>query len=127
MPYVEQIENAITAHALWKTRLHKAIGDGKSEYTPAGVSVDDQCEFGRWLHSLPAADQEAQAWQDVHERHATFHQEAGAVLELALGGKKTEADTGLAIGSPFAKTSIELTRALMRWKLGMYQVFEETS
>jgi hypothetical protein len=116
MSLVEQIEKAIAAHAAWKVRLRRAIAEGKSEHLPANVSVDNQCEFGKWLYSLPAPDQQSQNWRSVRELHASFHKEAGKVLVLALGGKQAEADAGLAPGSPFAKVSLELTNALMRWK-----------
>ena len=116
MSLADQIDKAIAAHAMWKVRLRKAISERKSDFTPAAVSVDNQCEFGKWLYSLPANDQQSQEWKSVREHHAKFHKEAGNVLGLALGGKTTEADTGLATGSPFAKISVELTSALMRWK-----------
>lgn len=116
MSLTDQIDKAIAAHATWKVRLRKAIADGKSDFSPTVVSVDNQCEFGKWLYSLPANDQEGQDWKNVREHHAKFHKEAGKVLWLALAGKKAEADTGLANGSPFAKISVELTSALMRWK-----------
>ncbi len=116
MSLTDQIDKAIAAHATWKVRLRKAIAEGKSEVTPAGASVDNQCEFGKWLYSLPANDREGQDWKKVREHHAMFHKEAGKVLGLALAGKKAEADNGLANGSPFGKISVELTSALMRWK-----------
>ncbi len=116
MSNVEQINKAVAAHGMWKARLRQAIDAGKSDFTPAGVSVDNQCEFGKWLYSLPAGEHQGSNWQKVHDLHAKFHREASRVLGLAVSGKKAEADEGLATGSPFAKISLELTGAMIEWK-----------
>ena len=42
-----QIKSAIGAHGMWKVRLDQAIEKGSSEYTVAGVQVDNQCAFGK--------------------------------------------------------------------------------
>ncbi len=116
MSLVEEINKAVAAHGMWKARLRQAIDAGKSDFSAAGVSVDNQCDFGKWLYSLPADDHQSPHWQKVHDLHAKFHKEAARVLALALGGKKSEADAGLATGSQFAKISLELTGAMIAWK-----------
>lgn len=116
MSIVEQIDKAVAAHGMWKARLRQAIDAGKSDFTAAGVSVDNQCEFGKWLYSLPAADRQGAEWQKVRDLHAKFHREAARVLGLAVGGKKADAESGLATGSQFAKISLELTGAMIEWK-----------
>ncbi len=116
MSMVDQINKAVAAHGMWKARLRNAIDAGKSEFTAGHVSADNQCDFGKWLYSLPAIDHQTAQWQKVRELHAKFHREAGKVLGLALSGNKAEADSCLAVGSPFAKVSLELTSAMMEWK-----------
>jgi hypothetical protein len=37
-------------------------------------------------------------------------------LTLALAGRKAEAEAAIALGSPFSKTSADLTLALVSWR-----------
>ena len=112
----EQINKAIGAHGLWKQRLNEAIKTGKTEFTPDKVEVDNQCEFGKWLYSLPAEDLNCEFARKVKALHADFHKEAASVLRLAVGGKQAEAEKGTQVNSKFAKISSELTVAMMSWK-----------
>ncbi len=116
MSIVEEINKAVAAHGMWKARLRQAIDAGKSDFSAAGVSVDNQCDFGKWLYSLPADDHQSPHWQKVRDLQAKFHREAARVLGLAVGGKKADAEAGLATGSQFAKISLELTGAMIEWK-----------
>jgi hypothetical protein len=116
MSIVDQINKAIAAHGMWKVRLRQAVHEGKSEFTVARVSVDNQCDFGKWLYSLPPTDHQSPSWKKVHDAHAKFHKEAAHVLELALSGSKAEAESGLGNEAPFTKISVELTGAMMEWK-----------
>jgi hypothetical protein len=106
----------IAAHGQWKFRLRDAITNGKSEFTVAGVKVDNACEFGKFLHSLPPATQGTPGCSKVRAKHAEFHQEAARVLELALSGRKADAEKALAIGSSFQKLSSELATLMMDWQ-----------
>lgn len=112
----DMIVRGIASHAKWKYRLRQAIDTGTSEWTVPTVRVDDQCDFGTWLRSLPPEDQAGEHWKIVHERHAEFHRAAADVLALALGGRKAEAEAAIAIGSRFAEVSKQLTLAMMAWK-----------
>jgi methyl-accepting chemotaxis protein len=112
----QNIVRGIAAHAKWKYYLRQAIKTGKSEWTVPSVRVDDQCEFGIWLGSVPAADQLREHWKTVRARHAEFHRAAADVLELALAGRREEAEAAIAPNSRFAEVSKKLTLAMMAWK-----------
>lgn len=112
----DEITKAIGAHGLWKQRLRQAIDTGKSDFTVEKVRPDNNCDFGKWLHGLAAGDKTSAHWKTVQELHANFHQEASRVLDLALKGKKPDAEKGIAPDSPFAKVSTSLTGAMMKWK-----------
>lgn len=116
MANVDEINKAIGAHGMWKQRLRQAVDSGQSEFTVERVRPDNQCEFGKWLHALPPTDKISVNWKSVQELHAKFHTEAARVLELALKGQKQKADEGLSPDSGFAKVSLELTSAMMKWK-----------
>ena len=54
----KEIVNAIGVHGNWKKRLRRAIETGNSDFTVDELIVDNQCDFGKWLHSLSSDDKE---------------------------------------------------------------------
>ena len=111
-----EIEAAIGAHGMWKTRLKSAIHSGSSEVVPAVATRDDQCAFGKWLHGLQEKSvKDSPNYRQCMDLHRRFHREVGRVLDLAIANKKAEAEQAMASGSGFAATSTELTRVMMRW------------
>lgn len=115
MAFADEINNAIGAHGLWKTRLKHSITYTKSDFPVEQVSQDNLCEFGKWLYSCGPEEKKSAEWLAVRDLHAKFHRSAGQVLDLALQGKKKEAEEVLS-GGEFAKVSGELNSALMKWK-----------
>lgn len=112
----EKIDGAIVAHSQWKGRIRDAIATGKSDFNPVTVAMDNQCDFGKWLYSLGSEMTSDPHFQKVKEDHALFHAEAGRILKLALEGKKTEAEAGIALGSHFASASSKCIMTLSDWK-----------
>ncbi|MHC4990429.1 MAG: CZB domain-containing protein [Planctomycetota bacterium] len=111
-----QITHAIASHAEWKYHLRQAIKTGESMWTVPTVRLDDQCEFGRWLRSLPPEDRAGTHWKQVSDRHRAFHLAAAKVLALALEGRRREAEDAIAPTSEFADVSKRLTLAMMAWQ-----------
>lgn len=111
----EEINKAIAAHSLWKVRLRQALETGSSEFTIDKVKTDNQCDFGKWLYSLPVAERQSADWKTVQQLHSKFHAEAGNILDLALKGKKKEFEDAMMLGKDFAKLSSGLTTAMMTW------------
>ena len=111
-----QIDRGILAHAKWKNRLFDAVNTGKSESTVQDTRSDNQCEFGKWLASLPPSEKSSEHFQKVTALHAEFHQAASEVLELALSARKEEAEAAIAVGSRFPLISSNLTMAMSAWK-----------
>ena len=116
MNHAAEINKAIGAHGMWKTRLTTAIDNGNSDVTPEQTEVDNQCAFGKWLHSLPPSEHNSEHYRKVQTLHAAFHKEAAKVLRLALNGKKPEAKQAMAGGGSFATASANLTSAMMAWQ-----------
>ncbi|CAG0945159.1 Chemotaxis protein CheW [Anaerolineae bacterium] len=112
----EQINAGLAAHRKWKERLKQAIANGTSEFNPTVVKTDNQCEFGKWLyHQIAGEDQQSSHYQTVKQLHTRFHLEAAQVLELALQGRKQEAETAIRIGSRFAESAANLMSAMLAW------------
>lgn len=117
MVHKEEIIKAISAHGLWKTRLSQAISTGKTDVSVETVRTDNQCAFGKWLYgpTLDPKDKLSPWYQEVKKLHAHFHETAAHVLELALSGKKQEAQALLSIEGEYAKISSQLTTAMSSW------------
>lgn len=112
----QTITAGIAAHGMWKQRLLDAIATGKSAWTPAIVKLDDQCEFGKWLHGCAAHERASPHYAKIKELHAQFHQEAGKVLETALKGDKATAERAVGADSRYRELSTALTREMMAWQ-----------
>ncbi|MBK7906668.1 MAG: CZB domain-containing protein [Gemmatimonadetes bacterium] len=114
----KEIDKAIGAHGMWKTRLKTAIGTGKIDVPVATIRADDQCEFGKWLagSAIPAAVKGSPRYAEVRKLHAEFHQQAARVAALATEGKKAEAEQAVALTGPFSGASARLTAAMQGWK-----------
>lgn len=110
------LDHAIVSHAKWKSRLRQAIASGQSEYTLDQVRVDNQCEFGQWLHKLPLPERLKPRWRSIHELHENFHKEAAQILELATHHRKEQAEAGMKPGSSFTRVSTDLVMAINQWK-----------
>ena len=106
----QHIVRAVASHATWKYRLRQAIKTGTSEWTVSTVQVDDQCDFGRWLRSLPPTEQQRDHWKTVSARHREFHRAAADVLREGLTfGVSDEAAAGVTVRLLEEDVEIELT------------------
>lgn len=114
----DQIQAAMGAHGVWKTRLRTAIESGVSDFSVAVVKQDNQCAFGKWLHGdeLGAKMKQSPEYAKCVDLHRRFHLVTAGVLSLALEGKKAAAMKALEMNSEFAQTSSALTLHLMQWR-----------
>jgi hypothetical protein len=102
----EQIEAAISAHVQWLARLRTAIAQRSSDFTPAVVRLDNQCAFSRWLNKgIPGVPRGTPRFEEIRRAHAHFHEQAAAILELALTGKGSEAERLMSPQGEFMTTS----------------------
>jgi hypothetical protein len=108
-------DRAIAAHAKWKYRLFQAVKTGKSEWTVPRVRAADRCDFGAWLQALPVNEKMCDQCDKVKSLHAEFHHIAAEVLQMALEGRKEEAEAAISLGSHFSAVSAELTMAISEW------------
>ena len=94
----------------------KAIETGKSEWTPAIVNQDNQCEFGKWLYACSPQERSSSHYNKIKALHADFHKAAADVLTMALNGKKAEAEANISATSKYRSISAALTKEMMSWK-----------
>lgn len=112
-----ELNKAIKAHSAWKIRLKEAIDTGKSEVSASQAKDSHKCEFGKWLDSLPPSEKALDDYKTIVPLHDKFHQEAGNILQMALGGQKDKAHEALTnITSEFMYTSAQLINSISGWK-----------
>lgn len=110
------IKDAIGSHGAWKLKLKTAINVGYSDFTVKDVSCDDNCAFGKWLHSsdFNTETRMGAPYRVISRLHSEFHKCAGNVLDLATTGRGAEAMTLL--DGDFTQQSEKLVRGLQKWK-----------
>lgn len=114
----EQLTQAIGAHGMWKARLRSAIDSGSSEFLPTNVRKDNLCDFGKFLYEkMSPIDRKHPRYETVRALHARFHVEAAAILELAMQGRKADAEKRLSdMRGEYVSVSASLTSEMMGWK-----------
>ena len=114
--YSDQINKALLAHGAWKQRLQSAVAAGASEFVVVHVETDNRCDFGKWFYGLPTGLRATNTAGKIQALHAEFHKEAARILDLALKGKKDQAQQALGPGEKFSLSSGQLALALKQWE-----------
>ncbi len=104
---------AIEAHQKWKGRLQAVIDSGVPDtLSVEEVSRDNLCVLGKWLHGSGNQKFGREVlFKTLQANHAHFHVCAGKVLQSALKGNKSEAQTALKSGD-FAHASQAVVKDL---------------
>ena len=116
MSLKQEINSAIATHSMWKSRLHAAINTGVLDVSAETITKDDQCPFGRWLQTVEPSVRDSEEYKRVKELHAKFHVAAAKVVELALAGKKNEAEQLMGVNGEYAVITTKLVMELMAWE-----------
>jgi methyl-accepting chemotaxis protein len=99
------LENAIAAHAEWKTKFRSAI-EKKEKLDAASISQDNKCPLGQWLHGEAKAKYAGLRSHGVClAKHAEFHKCAGEVAKAINAGKYAEAESMIGGGTSFSAAS----------------------
>ncbi len=110
------LDNAIQAHADWRTKLRSAASKSETLDTDT-VARDDCCELGKWLHGAGGSKFGGKpSFVALTDAHRKFHIEAANVARVVNVGQSDKAEQMLASGSPFAQASNEVTRLIVQIK-----------
>ena len=112
----DEIDAALGVHAKWRARLETAIIAGRSEFIPAEVAKNDVCDFGKWLRTVGGEDAKTAHYAKVKSFHADFHTMAGKILNMAVTGRKEDAQKALEPGGDYARIAGKLVMAMNVWK-----------
>ncbi len=110
-----RIQAAITVHFEWFNRLKAVVAHGSSAFKPEIVRTDNNCDFGKWVHSdMRTVCPNDQVFNEIRQVHAEFHKLAADILTMALRGDKEAATKEIEIGGKLASLSGRLTIILRR-------------
>ena len=113
----QEINNAISEHALYKYKLNELIQKGKLD-NPKAPCTDRDCAFGKWFFGggVPPRYRSSAFYQDVKELHSEFHTVACNVAGLATGGDRETAEKMMDLDGEFSQASNKLMAALIKWR-----------
>jgi len=110
------LENALAAHAEWKTKLRGAIVK-QEQMDAATISKDNCCDLGKWLHGEAKIKLGTLlSYKDCITKHASFHNEAGKIASTINAKKYAEAEAMMSAGSAYAAASSAVGVAILRLK-----------
>jgi len=104
---------AIDAHVQWKSKLLAYIAKPDGSLHAATVSLDDQCELGKWIHGEGQRFATKPEFQKLIADHARFHRAAGDVIRRADSGQSVSEEINLGAKSEYAAASGAVITALM--------------
>ncbi|MBU5638553.1 CZB domain-containing protein [Geomonas sp. Red69] len=113
----QEINNAITEHAMYKFKLNDLISKGQLE-DHKGPCTETDCQFGKWFYdtSFSSRHSSSSFYKQVKQLHGEFHQVACKVAGLAVEGKTEEARRLMEYDGEFQQASNKLMETLMRWR-----------
>lgn len=113
----QEINNAISEHAMWKFNLNVLIQRGQVGVEPVALG-ETSCVFGKWLEGVTSVGRQKSSlhYRKVRQLHKDFHAVAAKVAALAAQGEMAEAERMMAFGGEFAEISARLTQALNEWR-----------
>lgn len=112
-----QIDEALQAHTIWKTKLRGAVKTGRLPKPARDIACDDQCGFGKWLIRLKSDPDVTgkEGYRLVAEAHTAFHRVAGDVASKVEAGQ-ADAASALLEGPAFQNATSTLRDRLVSWK-----------
>ncbi|WP_323786343.1 CZB domain-containing protein [Thalassovita sp.] len=114
----DELDDAMRAHSDWKLRLREAAVYGDTDLPVEEIKSDVCCDFGEWLQSLPHFLRNSGEVREVDRLHKMFHACAGGIAEQIYLGQFDIAISNLS-GHEYNDLSVELAKAMMRWKLAV--------
>lgn len=116
MALKNEIDQAISDHAAWKSRFRDFI-HGKIELDAATVGKENHCQFGQWIEKegermlLPK-----EVHDEIFTLHSEFHRVAATVVIKKLKGDIQGAHQDIASNGAFGRASAALIQRMLRIK-----------
>lgn len=107
-------DQAIRAHANWKTRLRNYIQNPDRSLSASEVARDDVCDLGRWILGHGQSHATLPAFPILKATHTEFHRAAAEIVARANVGERVDDAVTFGATSPFGVKSMEVVEALLR-------------
>ena len=117
-----EFDQAIAAHAAWKSKLAKYLKNPDHSLEPSKVAADDQCELGKWIAGEGRKFTKLPEFATVKSDHARFHKAAASVVQRADAGQNVSEEVVLGGKSEFAMASASVVRSIMALKAKVMSV-----
>ena len=112
-------QKAIEAHVGWKMKLSSYIAKPDHSLNAASVSLELNCDLGRWLASESQKHAANPEFTKLAADHARFHAAAGNIIRKADSGQRVTDEVALGSKSEYAAASDAVVRTLMKFKIAM--------
>ena len=107
-----KIEDAIMAHARWKTRLTGYLGNPDGSISIQDLGADNRCELGKWIHGEAAQAVPPADLAPLKAAHAKFHRAAAEVVRKVDSGTADGSDALIGFKSEFGSASLAVVNLL---------------
>lgn len=111
-----EIEAALHAHTLWRTRF-KDFLNGKAAFDLDTISATDQCEFGKWLDHEGHRMIPSSLHDEICRVHKEFHLIAAGIIQKIKDKRFAEAKADIAQDGALNQASMRLRDLLMKLTL----------
>lgn len=111
-----EIEEALHAHTLWRTRF-KDFLNGKAAFDIETISTTDQCDFGRWLDHEGHRMMPASLHDEICMVHKEFHLVAAGIIQKIKEKRFAEAKADISQDGALNKASMHLRDLLLKLSL----------
>src|SRR5450830_763291 len=110
------LDNAIKAHADWRSKLRPAATRHEQLYAET-TSRDNCCEMSKWLHGAGVSQfGGGPTFVELIDAHQAFHLEAGNVARTVNQGDGAQTEQMLGSGTGFSQAFNEFSRFIIQLK-----------
>ncbi len=109
-------DQAIAAHAAWKTKLGRYLKNPDGSLQAAELSQDNKCALGQWIYGEGGKYAKLPDFAKLKTEHARFHKAVGDVVRRAASGQSVTQETSLGSRSEFMQASTSVVTAIMGLK-----------
>lgn len=106
-------EQAISAHAEWKTRLLKYIEHPNGSLDHRAVCDHTICYLGKWLYGSAAQYKHHAEYKKLLADHVRFHEQAAIIVEKANKGDHVTSNDITSPNSPYIIASHNVTNGIL--------------
>jgi hypothetical protein len=107
-----KVDDAILAHARWKTRLISYLNQPDGSINVGELGADDRCELGKWIHGEASRVISRGDLAPLQTAHAKFHRAAADVVRKVDGGTAANSDSLIGLHSEFGAASLSVIQIL---------------